>query len=112
VANGARRFAMACRLRADKRAEYLALHADVWPAVEETITACGIRNFTIFVRGDVLFGYFEYVGEDYEADQARMAKDPETQRWWSLTDPCQYAFDDDAPNGTRWQEFDEVWHLA
>ena len=52
---------MACRVRPDKKAEYLRLHADVWPSVEATITACGIRNFTIFIRDDVLFGYFEYV---------------------------------------------------
>jgi L-rhamnose mutarotase len=106
-----RRFGMACRLHPDKRAEYLELHSAVWPAVEATITRCGIRNFSIFVRGDVLLGYYEYVGDDYEADQRLMAQDPETQRWWTLTDPCQYGFDDDAPEGTRWQEFDEAWHL-
>ena len=103
---------MACRVRPDKRAEYLRLHADVWPGVEATITACGVRNFTIFIRDDVLFGYFEYIGDDYPADQAKMAADPETQRWWALTDPCQRGFDDDAPEDARWQEFDEVWHLA
>lgn len=103
---------MACRLVPAKRDEYLRLHADVWPGVERTITECGIRNFTIFVRGDLLFGYFEYVGNDYEADQDKMAADPETQRWWSLTDPCQMGIDPDSPAGTTWQEFDEVWHLA
>lgn len=102
---------MACRLVPEKREEYLQLHADVWPAIERTITECGIRNFTIFVRDDVLFGYFEYVGEDYQSDQLRMAADPETQRWWSLTDPCQRGFDEDSPAGRPWQELDEVWHL-
>jgi L-rhamnose mutarotase len=106
-----RRFAMACRVHPDKRDEYLRLHADVWPTVERTITDCGIRNFTIFVRGDVLFGYYEYVGEDHSADQAKMAADPQTQRWWAFTDPCQFGFDDDAPDDVRWQELDEVWHL-
>ncbi|MCA0218551.1 MAG: L-rhamnose mutarotase [Actinobacteria bacterium] len=101
---------MVCRLRLDKRAEYLELHSAVWPGVEAMITECGIRNFTIFVRGDVLFGYYEYVGDDFEADQARMAADPVSQQWWSRTDPCQFGFDDDAPDGARWQELDEVWH--
>jgi L-rhamnose mutarotase len=95
----------------EKRDEYLRLHADVWPGVEATITDCGIRNFSIFVRGDVLFGYYEYVGEDYAADQAKMAADPETQRWWALTDPCQFGLDQDAPIDVQWQELDEVWHL-
>lgn len=102
---------MACRLRPEKRDEYLELHSAVWPGVEAMITECGIRNFTIFVRGDVLFGYYEYVGDDYEADQARMSADPISQEWWSKTDPCQYGFDADAPDGTQWQELDEAWHL-
>lgn len=101
---------MVCRLHPDKRAEYLELHSAVWPGVEAMITECGIRNFTIFVRGDVLFGYYEYVGDDYEADQARMAADPVSQQWWSRTDPCQFGFDDDAPEGARSQELDEIWH--
>ena len=35
-----------------------------------------------------MFSYFEYVGEDYEADMAKMAADPATQRWWTHTHPC------------------------
>lgn len=106
-----RRFGLACRLRPEKREQYLELHASVWPGVEATITECGIRNYTIFLRGDVLFGYYEYVGSDYAADQARMAADPITREWWSQTDPCQYGFDPEAADGVRWQEFDEIWHL-
>ena len=104
------RYGMAARLRPELREEYLALHRDVWPQVEAMITACGIRNFTIFVLGDVIFGYFEYVGEDYEADQARMAEDEATQRWWARTGPCQLPFTDgsDAPN---WEMLEEAWHL-
>lgn len=106
-----RRFGMAARLVPEKREEYLALHRDVWPGVATTITECGIRNFTIFVRGDVLFGYYEYVGDDYETDQRRMAADPVTREWWSRTDPCQLPFDEaTAPERATWQEFEEIWH--
>ena len=105
-----RRFGMACRLHPEKREEYLALHSAVWPEVEAWNSAAGIRNFTIFVRGDVLFGYYEYVGDDYEGDQARMAADPLLQRWWALTDACQYGFDAEAPQGVQWQELEEIWH--
>lgn len=105
-----RRFGMACRLRPEKRAEYLELHSAVWPGIEALNREAGIRNFTIFVRGDVLFGYYEYVGDDYEADQATLAADPLSRQWWALTDPCQYGFDADAPDGVRWQELDEVSH--
>ena len=101
---------MAARLVPEKREEYLRLHSDVWPQVEATITECGIRNFTIFVLGDVIFGYYEYVGEDYEADQARMAQDESTQRWWTQTAPCQLPFEPGSSE-PNWQQFDEVWHL-
>jgi L-rhamnose mutarotase len=105
-----RRFGMAARLRPEKREEYLRLHSTVWPQVEATITECGIRNFTIFVRGDVIFGYYEYIGEDYEADQERMAQDLTTQEWWAQTAPCQLPFEPDSSE-PNWQQLDEAWHL-
>ena len=105
-----RRFGMAARLVPEKREEYLRLHSDVWPQVEATITECGIRNFSIFVLGDVIVGYYEYIGDDYDADQARMAEDPKTQEWWSYTAPCQLPFEPDS-SAANWQEFEEAWHL-
>ena len=105
-----RRFGMAARLVPEKREEYLRLHSDVWPQVEATITACGIRNFSIFVLGDVIVGYYEYIGDDYDADQARMAEDPKTQEWWSYTAPCQLPFEPGSSD-PNWQQLDEVWHL-
>ncbi len=68
-----RRFGMACRLRPERREEYLELHAAVWPGVESMITACGIRNFTIFVRGDVLFGYSTRSGTSADAGARSVA---------------------------------------
>ena len=49
----------------------------------------------VFLHGDLVFSYFEYVGEDYEADMAKMAEDPVTQDWWTHTHPCfeTYAID-------------------
>ena len=108
--SAARRFGMAARMVPEKREEYLELHRAVWPAVEDTIRVCGIRNFSIFVLGDVLFGYYEYIGDDYDADQARMAADPSTQEWWMLTAPCQLPFEPGA-SAANWQELDEAWHL-
>jgi L-rhamnose mutarotase len=103
------RYAMLIRLRPDQRETYLALHADVWPRVADTIRACNIRNYTIFLRGDLLIGYYEYHGSDHAADQAAMAADPDTQRWWTLTAPCQEQLDG-TPEGHWWAPADEVWH--
>jgi L-rhamnose mutarotase len=107
----AQRFGMTIRLRPDKRAEYLTLHAAVWPDVEAMLLAANVRNFSIFVHGDVLFGYYEYTGADHAADQARIAADPATQRWWALTDACQERLAE-TPAGHQWAPMTEVWHLS
>lgn len=105
-----RRFGMAARLRPDKRDEYMQLHRDVWSHVETVISACGIRNYTIFELDGVLLAYFEYVGDDFEADQRTMAADEITRRWWEETGPCQLPFRADS-SAQNWEEFDEIWHL-
>ncbi|MEV7327530.1 L-rhamnose mutarotase [Micromonospora sp. NPDC093244] len=106
-----RRHAMVIRLRPEHRETYLRLHAAVWPAVEETLRQANMRNFSIFLHDDLLFGYYEYVGDDHAADQARIAADPQTQEWWKLTEPCQESL---APEGSDdwWVPVPEVWHLA
>ena len=72
-----------------KLEEYKKLHSAVWPKVLEMIKECNIENYSIYYMNGLLFSYYEYTGDNYEADMAKMAADPETQRWWSFTDPCQ-----------------------
>lgn len=105
-----RRMGLCNRLRPEKAAEYKALHADVWPGVLATISACNIRNFSIFLREpeNLLFAYWEYHGDDFAADMRKMAADPVTQRWWALTDPCQEPFESRA-RGENWATMDEIF---
>ena len=49
-------------------------------------------------------------GDDLAADDAKMAADPVTQRWWALTGPCQRPFDALGPE-PAWQIMTEAWHL-
>jgi L-rhamnose mutarotase len=105
------RYASCIRLRPEHRERYLELHAQVWPEVESMLVAANIRNYTIFLRGDTLFSYYEYVGTDHAADVARIAADPTTQRWWQLTDPCQERLPG-TPEGEQWAPLTEVWHLS
>ncbi|MFB2585430.1 L-rhamnose mutarotase [Herbiconiux liukaitaii] len=107
----AERHAAVVGIEPSKREEYLALHAAVWPQVEATLSAAGVTNYTIFVRGDVLVSYYEYVGDDHDAAMAQIAADPVTQEWWTRTDPCQVPLFADQPAGERWAPFTEVWHL-
>ena len=104
------RFGSVIRLRPEHREEYLRLHTAVWPEVEQTLLDAGIRNYTIFLHGDLLIAYYEYAGDDHAAAQARIAADPHTQRWWTLTDPCQESLAE-KDSGQWWVPMQEVWHL-
>jgi len=104
------RFASVIRLRPEKAAEYRALHADAWDGVLAKLRDLHVRNYSIFFRDGLLFSYLEYEGTDFEADMAVMAADPETQRWWELTDPCQQPVET-AEDGQWWAPMEEVFHL-
>jgi len=103
------RHASVIGLRAEKEAEYRALHEAVWPDVLAQMARHNIRNFSIFLRHGLLFSYFEYVGNDFAADMAAIAADPATTRWWELTAPCQVPI---APAGEEdwWAPMDEIFH--
>ena len=83
----------------------------------EIIRKSNIRNYSIYPiylrklpNGKYyLFSYLEYVGEDFEVDMARIAADPETQRWWDVCKPCQEPLPDRA-EGEWWCSMEEVFH--
>jgi L-rhamnose mutarotase len=98
-------------LNAEKIAEYKRLHAAVWPEVLKMITACNIRNYSIFLKEpeNLLFAYFEYYGTDFAADSAKMAADKTTQEWWAVCMPCQKPLETRA-EGEWWAGMEEVFH--
>lgn len=109
------RYGMVIGIKPEKIDYYKKLHAAAWPGVLAKITECHIRNYSIYLRevaeGQyLLFSYFEYTGDDFASDMARMAADPPTREWWKETDPCQ------SPIPTRgekefWSRMEEVFHL-
>jgi L-rhamnose mutarotase len=103
------RIASVIRVRPEQERTYRELHAAVWPAVLATLRGANITNYSIFLRDGMLFSYLEYTGNDYAADMARIAADPETRRWWALTDPCQQPLDS-AAEGEWWAPAEEVFH--
>ncbi len=106
------RMGMVIGLNADKVTEYKRLHADVWPTVLAMITACNIKNYSIFLKEpeNLLFGYWEYHGTDFDADMAKMAADPETKRWWDVCMPCQSPLET-RKDGEWWAMMEQVFHL-
>ncbi|KRB36802.1 L-rhamnose mutarotase [Microbacterium sp. Root180] len=104
-----KRIASVIGLPAENRAEYERYHAAVWPRVLERLTASNITNYSIYRHGELLFSYFEYIGDDYEGDMAAIAADPETQRWWAVQEPLQRPLDERA-DGEWWHELPEIFH--
>lgn len=108
------RYGMVIRLKDEKIEEYKKLHEAVWPGVLETISACGIRNYSIFLKRlddgrHYLFSYFEYAGTDFAAHMKKMGADPLTQKWWELCDPCQEPLENRS-EGEWWADMQEVFH--
>jgi L-rhamnose mutarotase len=103
------RYGSVIKLRPENEEEYKRLHAAAWPGVLKTIHDCNIRNYSIYLKDGYLFGYYEYIGDDYQADVAKMGADPVTQDWWKLTDPCQEGLSTRKP-GEWWASMEEVFH--
>ena len=104
------RHGLIVNVRPERREEYLRLHAAVWPGVEATITAAHITNYSIFIAGDTLIAYYEYVGDNHAADMKLIGADPVSLEWWTHTDPCQVPVDG-TPEGALWFDGTLVWHL-
>lgn len=105
-----KRYGSIIGVRPESLAAYKYHHAHAWPEINAMIKECNIRNYSIYHFGELLFAYFEYVGEDYEADMAKMAADPKTQEWWALVKPFQRPLPD-RKDGEWWADMEEVYHL-
>ena len=103
------RYGMVIHVKPEKIEEYKKLHAAAWPEVLKKITACNIRNYSIYLKDLTLFSYFEYVGNDFEADMNAMAADPTTQKWWDVCKPCQVPLES-RDKGEWWANMEEVFH--
>ncbi len=107
------RMGMVIGIAPEKIPEYKALHADVWPDILQSITDCNIRNYSIFLREpeNLLFGYWEYVGDDFEADMAKMADLEITKKWWDLCMPIQRPLES-RKEGEWWAMMEQVFYHA
>ncbi len=104
-----KRYGMAVKIRPENLDEYKRLHANVWPDVLKMIGECNIRNYSIYHKDGMMFSYFEYVGKDFDADMAKMAADPTTQKWWEVCKPLLDPLETRAP-GEFWANMEEVFH--
>lgn len=95
------------KLKPEMKERYIELHANPWPEVKEAIHNSGIRNFSIFIKGEILFSYFEYIGDDYSKDMG--ALDLLTEKWLKETDSCQEPVKE-AAVGELWSMMETVFY--
>lgn len=113
-AGNVKRVGMVVGIKPEKIAEYKDLHANCWPGVLKAMRECNIRNFSIYLAEvhegtHLLFGYFEYWGNDFDADMAKAQTYEINQKWWKLTDACQKPVPIKKGEGL-WLGMEEVFH--
>lgn len=105
------RMGMVIGIKPEHIPEYKRLHAETWPEILAMISQCNIRNYSIYLNEaeKLLFGYWEYHGDDFGADAAKMAADPKTQEWWDICMPMQTPLES-RKEGEWWSMMEEVFH--
>ena len=90
------RYAWKAILKDGKKEEYIRRHNEIWQELVDVLKSAGIENYSIWLNGDELFGYYEctkgiaYAGKvqaespivskwnEYMKDVMDMTLDPET----------------------------------
>ena len=104
------RYAMAVRLKKEKREFYIENHANVWPEVLEELKKVSVKNYSIYLKEDFMFGYLEYAGNDFDGDMIEMQKIPIVDKWTKLMISCFTPFPNNEDNES-WVMMDEIFHL-
>jgi L-rhamnose mutarotase len=105
-----KRYGQVIGVRPEHFERYKKHHAAVWPEVLDMIKKCNMQNYSIFYKDNMLYAYFEYTGNDFAADMARMAADPKTQEWWSIMEPMQKPVET-RKSGEWWANMEELFHI-
>ena len=104
-----KRVGMVVGIKPDLIDQYKELHADSHPGVRDLLSKYHMQNFSIYLEqiGDQWyeFGYYEYTGNDYEGDMARLAREPPNIEWLAMCDPMQIPL----PGAEGWKEMERVY---
>ena len=105
-----KRVGMVVGLRPEKMEQYKQLHADSNAGVRDLLNKYNMHNFSIFLHQIdgkwYEFGYYEYTGDDYEADMAAMDAEPRIKDWLSVCDPMQIPL----PGEKSWAMMEQVYY--
>lgn len=67
-------------MKEGQREEYIRRHKQIWPEMKDVLKTAGIVNYSIWLSGNELFGYYEC--EKGSAYAAKIqAESPVVQKW-------------------------------
>lgn len=106
------RMGMVIRVKPDMVEEYKRLHVKIPDEIEAVLAECKIRNYSIFLKEpeNLMFGYWEYHGDDIAKEWARMAASPANQEWWKLCGPCMEPMEH-REEGEWWAAMEQIFYL-
>jgi L-rhamnose mutarotase len=90
--------------------KYKELHRNVPQAVKDALKKAHIKNYSIFLKDDMLFSYYEYTGIDHDGDFEKMKCIPEVAQWWDICMPLQVPLDT-RKAGEWWAFMESVFFL-
>ena len=105
-----KRVGMVVGLNPADMTEYKRLHADEHAGVRDLLNKYHMHNFSIFLHQIdgkwYEFGYYEYTGDDFEGDMARMNAEPRIEEWLKVCDPMQSPL----PGEKSWVTMEQVYY--
>lgn len=90
-----------------QHAEYERRHRPIWPELEQTLLAHGVRTYSIYLD-DLTGDLFGYVEVDDEARWVAIADTDVCRRWWRSMREIMPAEPDDSPVS---RDLREVFHI-
>ena len=100
-----KRIANITKLKKGAAVDYKALHDNIWEEIVAAGHQYGLRNFTMFRHGNYIFSYYEYIGDDFEADMREKAKCKNQAEWQAACG--EYKADIEGQSVISLEEF---WH--
>lgn len=105
-----KRVGMVTGIRPERLEQYKRLHADTNPGVRDLLAKYNMHNFSIFMHQIdgkwYEFGYYEYTGDDFEGDMAKLDAEPRNKEWLKVCDPMQMPL----KGYKSWAVMEEVFH--
>ena len=90
------RYMWVLEVRPGYEQEYKRRHDEIWPEMIADLSRAGIRNYSIFRHGVMLYGYFET--DDLDKARRALARSEVNARWQKFMAPIMKVEIDPATN--------------